>query len=172
MCHQHGPCVSMQLRGSLRVLALQWNCLRGTDGIEGLSALRSLDLGFNFVSVISEVVRLSGASSRWHGIRGTHHPHAWHCSCESWRGIGLTVPNPPAGLSSLGSLRLAGNPVAYARSYRCDVLSCFPLPQQHAVRLDGAAANAHERQRLRHRSAGSGGRIAQVSRALLLPCFA
>jgi hypothetical protein len=46
------------------------------------------------------------------------------------------VPFP--GLASLSSLRLAGNPVAYARSYRCDVLSCFPPPQQHAMRLDGA----------------------------------
>ena len=45
---------------NLRVLALQWNCLRSTDGIEQLSELRSLDLGFNFIAVISEVVRLSG----------------------------------------------------------------------------------------------------------------
>ena len=66
------------------------------------------------------------------------------------------------GLASLSSLRLAGNPVAYARSYRCDVLSCFPPPQQHAIRLDGGVANSHERQRLRRRASGSGGRIAQV----------
>lgn len=71
-----------------------------------------------------------------------------------------------AGLGGLSSLRLAGNPVAYARSYRCDCLSCFPLPQQHSLRLDGVPANAHERQRLRRRAAGSGGRIAQVSVAL------
>lgn len=45
---------------NLRVLALQWNCLRSTDGVEQLSELRSLDLGFNFIAVITEVVRLSG----------------------------------------------------------------------------------------------------------------
>ena len=70
------------------------------------------------------------------------------------------VPFP--GLASLSSLRLAGNPVAYARSYRCDILSCFPPPQQHAIRLDGGVANSHERQRLRRRGSGSGGRMAQV----------
>ncbi len=68
----------------------------------------------------------------------------------------------PAGLAELTSLRLQGNPVAYARSYRCDVFSCFPPPQRHAVRLDGAPANMHERQRLHRRTAGSGGRMAQV----------
>ena len=152
------------------MLALQWNCLRGTDGVEELSALRSLDLGFNFISVISEVVRLSGAhqqpSCSMRMVHGIAPGKLWGASA-----LNMLGSNPCAGLSSLSSLRLAGNPVAYARSYRCDVLSCFPLPQQHVVRLDGAAANAHERQRLRQRTAGSGGRIAQVYSPLLLPCF-
>lgn len=44
----------------MRALSLQWNALRSTDGLEALTCLRSLDLGFNFVANISEVVRLSG----------------------------------------------------------------------------------------------------------------
>lgn len=45
------------------MLSLQWNCLRGTKGIEALTGLRSLDLGFNFIAVISEIVHLSGAAA-------------------------------------------------------------------------------------------------------------
>lgn len=146
---------------NLRVLALQWNCLRSTDGIEQLSELRSLDLGFNFIAVISEVVRLSGDCAS--GCPFSCPSSV--CTSSHMPGVGEQWPRDIyalPGLASLSSLRLAGNPVAYARSYRCDVLSCFPPPQQHAIRLDGGVANSHERQRLRRRTSGSGGRIAQV----------
>lgn len=76
-CHETARPV--QVGGSLRALSLQWNCLRGTEGVEALTGLRSLDLGYNFVAVIGEVVRLSGATPMLTAVVLA----TPHCTCSS-----------------------------------------------------------------------------------------
>lgn len=107
----------------LKQLSLGGNSLRSTEGIENLPQLHVLNLGFNYICSVAEIVRLSG-------------------------------------LVALQSLQLAGNPLSFSLSYRCDALSAFS--QCMSLKLDGAVANSHERRRLRKRAAG--GRLNQICR--------
>jgi len=159
---------SLRLLPALRSLTLTYSNLSSIANLEACTALTSLDLSYNRITDLAGLRGVRGApleclSLEWNALRST----AGLEDLPQLRALdlgynfvcGISEAVRLSGLTSLRALRLAGNPVAFARSYRCDVLSCFP--QRTTLLLDGAVANLHECSRLQRRP--TGGRLGKVS---------
>lgn len=160
---------SLTLLPALQSLMLVHSNISTVANLQACTQLTSLDLSHNRISSLTGLAALQTApltqlSVEWNSLRSTdgieNLPQlrvldlGFNYVCSVTEAVRLS------GLSELHSLRLAGNPLAFARSYRCDVLSVFN--QSASLRLDGAGANGHERHRLRERAAG--GRLSQISK--------
>ncbi|KAJ8536090.1 hypothetical protein K7X08_034491 [Anisodus acutangulus] len=140
-CAQNGLILmdeSLQLLPAIETLDLSRNKFAKVDNLRKCTKLKHLDLGFNhlrnvvsFSGVSSHIVKLvlrNNALTSLHGIE----------NLKSLQGLDISyniISNflemeILAGLSSLQSLWLEGNPLCYSRWYRAQVFSFFRSPEK------------------------------------------
>ncbi|KAK4350098.1 hypothetical protein RND71_029411 [Anisodus tanguticus] len=135
-CAQNGLVLmdeSLQLLPAIETLDLSRNKFAKVDNLRKCTKLKHLDLGFNHLRnvVSSHIVKLvlrNNALTSLHGIE----------NLKSLQGLDISyniISNflemeILAGLSSLQSLWLEGNPLCYSRWYRAQVFSFFRSPEK------------------------------------------
>nr|XP_009773244.1 PREDICTED: uncharacterized protein LOC104223492 isoform X1 [Nicotiana sylvestris] len=129
---------SLQLLPAVETLDLSRNKFAKVDNLRKCTKLKHLDLGFNhlrnvasFIEVSCHIVKLVLRNNALTTLRGLE-------NLKSLQGLDISyniISNflemeILAGLSSLQSLWLEGNPLCYARWYRAQVFSFFPNPEK------------------------------------------
>ncbi|XP_077236050.1 outer arm dynein light chain 1 protein isoform X2 [Tasmannia lanceolata] len=141
---------SLQLLPIVETLDLSRNQFAKVDNLRKCTKLRHLDLGFNHLRTIASltevscpIVKLVLRNNALTTLRGIEH-------LKSVEGLDLSYNiissfselELVAGLSSLQSLWLEGNPVCCARWYRAQVFSFFTYPEK--LKLDERGISTRE----------------------------
>lgn len=129
---------SLQLLPAVETLDLSRNKFAKVDNLRKCTKLKHLDLGFNhlrnvasFSGVSSHIVKLVLRNNALTSLRGIENLKSLQGLDISYNIISnLLEMEILAGLSSLQSLWLEGNPLCYSRWYRAQVFSFFPSPEK------------------------------------------
>ncbi|PHT47376.1 hypothetical protein CQW23_11584 [Capsicum baccatum] len=129
---------SLQLLPAVETLDLSRNKFTKVDNLRKCTKLKHLDLGFNqlrniasFSGVSCHIVKLVLRNNALTTLRGIENLKSLHGLDISYNIISnLSEMEILAGLSSLQSLWLEGNPLCYSRWYRAQVFSFFPSPEK------------------------------------------
>lgn len=133
---------SLQLLPAVETLDLSRNKFAKVNNLRKCTKLKHLDLGFNH---LRNIASFSGVSCHIVKLVLRNNALTTLCGIENLKSLqGLDISyniisnllemEILAGLSSLQSLWLEGNPLCYSRWYRAQVFSFFPSPEK--VELD------------------------------------
>ncbi|KAK4362062.1 hypothetical protein RND71_017303 [Anisodus tanguticus] len=124
---------SLQLLPAVETLDLSRNKFAKVDNLRKCTKLKHLDLGFNHLRnvVSSHIVKLVLRNNALTSLRGIENLKSLQGLDMSYNIISNFLEMEIlAGLSSLQSLWLEGNPLCYSRWYRAQVFSFFPSPEK------------------------------------------
>ncbi|CAN4088729.1 unnamed protein product [Withania somnifera] len=129
---------SLQLLPAVETLDLSANKFAKLDNLRKCTKLKHLDLGFNhlrnissFSGVSCNIVKLVLRNNALTTLRGIENLKSLQGLDISYNIISnLLEMEILAGLPSLQSLWLEGNPLCYSRWYRAQVFSFFPSPEK------------------------------------------
>lgn len=141
---------SLHLLPAVETLDLSSNKFARVDNLRKCSKLRHLDLGFNNLRTISsfgevscQIVKLVLRNNALTTLRGIQNLKSLEGLDVSYNIISNFLEiEILAGLPSLRSLWLEGNPLYFARWYRAQVFSYFPVLDN--LRLDGKTISTGE----------------------------